>query len=402
MLEKRFKWLKAFTKFVFSEFAKKSSSSMAAELTLNTMLALVPLMTVAVSLMAIFPAFDKLNVEVQELIFKNFLPDTGLAVQEHLNDYVAKSKNLSAVGFAFLFLTSMMLMRAIDRAINTVWETKNRRRGIQKWISYWAMLTMAPILIATSLAASSYFAALPLVSSISGMLTFGLPFVLIVLAFTALYMVAPFSHVKFRKAVIAATITALFFELAKYGFALFVTKFSTYEVIYGAITAIPLFFLWVFLSWLILLLGAVICFALHRFEMKREKTEHDFISILKILQSFARAQSNESSLTIDQLRSKFSYLHGQTLRYLVQQLMSLNYLAKLENSQYCLKLNAKELTIGRVYRDGPWRLPNNEQALEVDKTAFFSQYVEEANTTIDEILAISIIDGGSHLKHRDQ
>ena len=401
MLEKRIKWLKAFTKFVFGEFAKKNSSSMAAGLTLNTMLALVPLMTVAVSLMAIFPAFEKLNVEVQELIFKNFLPETGLAVQDHLNEYVAKSKNLSAVGFAFLFLTSMMLMRAIDRAINTIWETKNRRRGIQKWISYWAMLTMAPILIAASLAASSYFAALPLVSSISGVLTFGLPFVLIVLAFSALYMVAPFSHVRFRKALIAATITALLFEIAKYAFALFVAKFSTYEVIYGAITAIPLFFLWVFLSWIILLLGAVLCFALHRFEMKREKTEHDFISILKILQIFAQAQSNESSLTIDQLRSKFPYLHGQTLRHLVEQLLNLNYVAKLEGSQYCLKVNAMELTVGRVYREGPWRLPNNNQALEVDKTNYFAEYVESANASIDEILDVSIVNDSRNLKDSD-
>ena len=390
MLEKRVKWLKAFVKFVFSEFAKKNSSSMAAELTLNTMLALVPLMTVAVSLMAIFPAFDNLNVQVQELIFKNFMPETGLAVQEHLNEYVSKSKNLSAVGFAFLFLTSMMLMRAIDRAINTVWETKNRRRGIHKWVSYWAMLTLAPILIAASLAASSYFAALPLVSSINGVLTFGLPFLLIVLAFTTLYMVTPFSHVKFTKALIAATITALLFELAKYGFAIFVAKFSTYEVIYGAITAIPLFFLWVFLSWLILLLGAVISFALHRFEMKREKTEHDFISILKILQFLAQAQSSESSISIDQLRSKFSYLHGQTLRHLVDQLQTLNYVAKLENGQYCLKLNARDLTIARVYRQGNWRLPNNEQTLSIDKNTFFSEHLESANKAINETLEVPV------------
>ena len=390
MLEKRVKWLKAFVKFVFSEFAKKNSSSMAAELTLNTMLALVPLMTVAVSLMAIFPAFDTLNVQVQELIFKNFMPETGLAVQEHLNEYVSKSKNLSAVGFAFLFLTSMMLMRAIDRAINTVWETKNRRRGIHKWVSYWAMLTLAPILIAASLAASSYFAALPLVSSINVVLTFGLPFLLIVLAFTTLYMVTPFSHVKFTKALIAATITALLFELAKYGFAIFVAKFSTYEVIYGAITAIPLFFLWVFFSWLILMLGVVICFALHRFEMKREKTEHEFISILKILQFLAQAQASETSISIDQLRSKFSYLHGQTLRHLVDQLQALNYVAKLENGQYCLKLNADDLTIGRVYRQGNWRLPNNNQTLAVDKDTFFTEHLESANVAINEALDVPI------------
>lgn len=400
MLEKRLKWLKAFTKFVLSEFGKKNSSSMAAELTLNNMLALVPLMTVALSLMAIFPAFDSINDQVQELIFKNFLPETGLAVQEQLNEYVTKSKNLSAVGFGFLILTSLMLMRAIDRAINTIWETRNKRRGIHKWLSYWAMLTMAPILIASSLAASSYFAALPLVSEINGILTFGLPFILITLAFTALYMVAPFSHVKFGKAALSAGITALLFEIAKYGFAIFVTKFSTYEAIYGAITAIPLFFIWVYLSWLILLLGAVICFALHRFEMKREKTEHDFISILKIMQFFSQAQSGESTLTIAQLKSKFSYLHGQTLRHLVNQLLSLNYLAKLEDGQYCLKLNAKELTIGKIYRQGPWRLPNNNQALEVDNDTFFSQHVEKANEAINELLDVSITATDS--KHSDE
>lgn len=240
-MEKRWKWLKAFINFVFSQFNRKQASAMAAELTLSNMLALVPLMTVAVSLMAVFPAFESVNAQVQSLIFDNLLPETGLAVQEHLNEYVSKSKNLSAIGFGFLIVTSLLLMRSIDRSINALWETPTQRKGIHKILAYWAMLTMAPILIAASLAASSYFAALPIVSHLSGVLTIGLPFILIVLAFSALYTVVPFTQVKFYKALIAASITAILFELAKYGFAIFVTKFSSYELIYGAITAIPIF-----------------------------------------------------------------------------------------------------------------------------------------------------------------
>ena len=389
-MEKRWQWLKAFNKFVLSQFNLKHCGAMAAELTLNNMLALVPLMTVAVSLMAVFPAFEGLNNQVQELIFKNLLPASGLAVQEHLNEYVAKSKNLSAIGFAFLIITSLMLMRSIDKAINSIWETSKKRSGVHKWLAYWAMLTMAPILIAASLAASSYFAALPLVENISSFLTIGLPFILIVFAFTVLYMITPYSHVKFYKALLAAAITAILFELAKYGFAVFVTKFSTYEVIYGAITAIPLFFLWVYLSWLILLLGAVICYGLHRFEPQREKSEHEFISVLKILAFFTRVQEGESSASIEQLKSKFEYLHGQTLRYYVDQLLTLNFLAKLEGEQYCLKVNGKELTISEIYRRGNWRLPNNNQLLSEDKKSGLMTTIEEANLQLDLQLNLAL------------
>ena len=390
-MEKRWKWLKAFINFVFSQFNRKQASAMAAELTLSNMLALVPLMTVAVSLMAVFPAFESVNAQVQSLIFDNLLPETGLAVQEHLNEYVSKSKNLSAIGFGFLIVTSLMLMRSIDRSINALWETPTQRKGIHKILAYWAMLTMAPILIAASLAASSYFAALPIVSHLSGVLTIGLPFILIVLAFSALYTVVPFTQVKFYKALIAATITAILFESAKYGFAIFVTKFSSYELIYGAITAIPIFFLWVYLSWSILLLGVIICFGLHRFEMDSEKHEHEFISILKILQFFTQAQEKESSLSLQQLKSKFSYLHEQTVRGYLEQLMRLNFLAKLESEQYCLKLTGRSLTIDEVYRRGNWRLPNNNQVLSDDKDDIFSQPIERANLELDKALEISLV-----------
>lgn len=390
-MEKRWKWLKAFIKFVFIQFNRKQASAMAAELTLSNMLALVPLMTVAVSLMAVFPAFESVNAQVQSLIFDNLLPETGLAVQEHLNEYVSKSKNLSAIGFGFLIVTSLLLMRSIDRSINALWETPTQRKGIHKILAYWAMLTMAPILIAASLAASSYFAALPIVSELSGVLTFGLPFILIVLAFSALYAVVPFTQVKFYKALIAAAITAILFELAKYGFAIFITKFSSYELIYGAITAIPIFFLWVYLSWSILLLGVIICFGLHRFEMDSEKHEHEFISILKILQFFTQAQEKESSLSLQQLKSKFSYLHEQTVRGYLEQLMRLNFLAKLESEQYCLKLTGRSLTIDEVYRRGNWRLPNNNQVLSDDKDDIFSQPIERANLELDKALEISLV-----------
>lgn len=394
-MEKRWKWLKAFIKFVFIQFNRKQASAMAAELTLSNMLALVPLMTVAVSLMAVFPAFESVNAQVQSLIFDNLLPETGLAVQEHLNEYVSKSKNLSAIGFGFLIVTSLLLMRSIDRSINALWETPTQRKGIHKILAYWAMLTMAPILIAASLAASSYFAALPIVSELSGVLTIGLPFILIVLAFSALYTVVPFTQVKFYKALIAAAITAILFELAKYGFAIFVTKFSSYELIYGAITAIPIFFLWVYLSWSILLLGVIVCFGLHRFEMDNEKHEHEFISILKILQFFTQAQEKESSLSLQQLKSKFSYLHEQTVRGYLEQLLRLNFLAKLESEQYCLKLTGRSLTIDEVYRRGNWRLPNNNQVLSDEKDDIFTQPIEKANLEMDKVLEIPLVSSNS-------
>lgn len=389
-MEKRWQWLKAFTKFVFSQFSRKKCSAMASELTLNNMLALVPLMTVAVSLMAVFPAFEGLNNQVQELILKNLLPEKGLAVQEYLNEYVSKSKNLSAIGFIFLFITALLLMRSIDKSINTIWETSNKRQGIHKWLAYWAMLTMAPILIGASLLASSSFAALPVFDKISGLLSIGLPFVLIVLAFTALYMITPYSRVSFYKALIASSITAILFEVAKYGFAIFVTKFSTYEVIYGAITAIPLFFLWVFLSWVILLFGVVICYALHRFDVSYKKSQDPFVSALQVAQYFAVAQQAESKVDLDKLKKQFPLMHEQTLLNVVEKLIGLNFVAKLEGDEYCLTVNGKELTIADLYRRGNWRLPNSQET--VDSKDPLIKKVEAANLHLDQELSVSLLE----------
>lgn len=392
-MEKRWQWLKAFTKFVFSQFGRKNCGAMASELTLNNMLALVPLMTVAVSLMAVFPAFEGVNNQVQELIFKNLLPEKGLAVKQYLDEYVAKSKNLSAIGFIFLLITALLLMRSVDRSINAIWETTNKRQGIHKWLAYWAMLTMAPILIASSLVASSSFATLPVFDKISGFLSIGLPFVLIVFAFTALYMVTPYAKVKFSKALIASFITAMLFELAKYAFAIFVTKFSTYEVIYGAITAIPLFFLWVYLSWLILLLGAVVCYALHRFDLSYKKSQDPFISILQLAQYFAVAQDAESKVSLPQLKKQFPLMHEQTILNLLEKLMDLNLVAKLETDEYCLTVNGKELTIADIYRRGKWRLPNSQDTASYDDVLV--KKVEAANLHLDRELSVPILTSDS-------
>ncbi len=399
-MEKRWQWLKAFIKFVFSQFGKKKASAMASELTLNSMLALVPLMTVAVSLMAIFPAFEGVNSQVQDLILKNLLPEKGLAVQEYLNEYVSKSKNLSAIGFIFLFITALLLMRSIDRSINTIWETSNQRQGIHKWLAYWAMLTMAPILIATSLIASSSFATLPVFDKIGNVLLIGLPFMLIVCAFTALYMITPYAKVSFSKALIASFITAILFEVAKYGFAIFVTKFSTYEVIYGAITAIPLFFLWVFLSWVILLFGAVICYALHRFDISYKKSQDPFISTLQIAQFFAKAQEAEATVDLDLLKKTFPMMHEQTILNLVNKLIDLKFVVKTEGETFCLTVNGKELTIADLYRRGDWRLPNSQET--VNSNDFLIQKVENANLHLDRELNIPLLEVKNKVKLKDE
>ncbi len=390
-MEKRWQWLKAFTKFVFSQFNLKKGTAMASELTLNNMLALVPLMTVAVSLMAVFPAFEGLNSQVQELIFKNLLPEKGLAVQEYLNDYVSKSKNLSAIGFIFLFITALLLMRSIDKSINTIWETTNKRQGIHKWLAYWAMLTMAPILIGASLLASSSFAALPVFDKISGILSIGLPFILIVFAFTALYTITPYSRVSFKKALLASSITAVLFEVAKYGFAIFVTKFSTYEVIYGAITAIPLFFLWVFLSWVILLFGAVICYALHRFDVSYKRSQDPFISALQVAQFFAKAQKAEFTVNLSLLKKEFPMMHEQTIFNVVDKLIELHFVAKLEEEAYCLTVNGEDLTIADIYRRGDWRLPNSQETANSDDVLVAR--LESANLHLDQELSVPLLNG---------
>nr|WP_159655861.1 virulence factor BrkB family protein [Vibrio atypicus] len=243
-----------------------------------TLLSIVPMLTVLLSVLSSFAIFENAGDAIQDFVITHFVPAAGDAVKGALLEFVANTGKMSAVGGGFLFVASLMLISNIDKNLNYIWRVRNKRRAVFSFSMYWMVLTLGPILVGASIAATSYVTSLKILESeaISGVynsLLRWLPFLLSFFAFVGLYLLVPNKKVQISHAMVGAIVAALLFEASKKGFAAYITQFPSYQLIYGALAAIPILFVWVYLCWLIVLVGAEVTAALGEREHWSEPKE---------------------------------------------------------------------------------------------------------------------------------
>ncbi|MGY5584559.1 virulence factor BrkB family protein [Vibrio cincinnatiensis] len=239
-----------------------------------TLLSLVPMLTVLLSILSSFTIFDNVGEVIQDFVITHFVPAAGDAVSQALLEFVTNTGKMTAVGGAFLFIAALMLISNIDKNLNYIWRVRNKRRPVFSFSMYWMILTLGPILVGTSIAVTSYITSLKVLDSeaLSGAFNFflrRLPFLLSLFAFIGLYVLVPNKKVRFVHALSGAFVAAILFELSKKAFAFYITQFPSYQLIYGALAAIPILFVWVYLCWLIVLIGAEVTSALGESEQWR-------------------------------------------------------------------------------------------------------------------------------------
>jgi membrane protein len=242
---------------VFEDRLTQSAGS----LTYTTLLSIVPLLTIALSLSTAFPAFDRFVGGLQDYIVENYLPDAGLAgFVDQLRDFANAAGRLTAIGLGALTVTGVMMMMTIDDTLNRIFRVERRRPVLQRLLMYWAVLTLGPLLIGAALSMTTAlvvhsFGVLDLDEVAENILAM-LPFLLTWAALVALYVLVPNRKVKLRDALLGAFLASIAFEIAKRGFALYVSRFPTYRLIYGAFSAMLITLVWMYLSWLVVLAGA--------------------------------------------------------------------------------------------------------------------------------------------------
>ncbi len=353
-----------------AQFAAKRSSEdripqVAGSLTFTTMLSLVPLATVAFALFTAFPIFAQFQVSLQQFLADHLMPDQfNSQIFKYLNQFASKAKGLTTVGMIVLFVTSVATMMTVESAFNVIWRVRKARPIAQRVLAYWAILTLGPILIGVSLSISSYLftqsmtytAAQRITPLIEWALT-GAALPLTVLAFTLLYVFLPNCRVEWRDAIVGGVAAAIAFEIAKRGFGFYIRRIPTYTAVYGAFAVVPLFLLWMYLSWFITLAGAMIASALPAIRAghfhRPDFPGSDLLDSLELLARLVEARdAGTHGYTVPELSRALRRDMDTTVR-LLQRLEAIDWIVQLDENglrpRFMLVANPNQITVERLF-----------------------------------------------------
>lgn len=245
-------------------FRKDSCTMRASALSFTTLLSLVPLFTVSFSLLSALPAFETYAAKIQGFIIQNFVATSAEVIQSHLQNFVRQASKASGIGMILLLATAVLMVFNMEQAFNAIWRAEKHRSFISAFLMYGAVLILAPVLIGIGFFVSTYIISLPYISTAAELL--GLkkhlllitPYISTLAAFTILYSAIPNRKTYFRYALIGGSVATIMFELAKLGFVLYITHFSVYRLLYGALATVPIFLVWIYVCWFVILFGAVV------------------------------------------------------------------------------------------------------------------------------------------------
>ena len=268
--------IKKYLNYLFERFKEDRIIVYSGYLSFVTLLSIVPLLAVIFSVFSLFPVFQDWRGEVESFVFKNFVPTLGEAIQGYLVRFVENATKMTSVGLVVLILVALLLISSIDHTLNHIWRVRKNRRQVVSFSIYWVVLTLGPVLIGTSLLTTSYLLSLTgfeenTLLVVRKLFLTVLPYLSSFLSFLLLYLLVPHTRVHFWSALSGAMIAAVLFELSKSAFALYFTHFPVYKDIYGALAIIPLLFVWVFISWVVILVGAQVAASLDGF-LDEERT----------------------------------------------------------------------------------------------------------------------------------
>jgi len=336
--------VRALARYALRRAGEDRLPQVSASLTFTTVLAVVPVLTVAFALLAAFPVFREFRGQIESFLFQNLIPGGNISdsVSRYIGQFSKSARGLTALGLGGLMVTSVLTMLTVEDALNAIWRVKRRRPFAQRVLVFWAVLTLGPVLIGASLSVSSYLISISMgyVGNLPfgvGMLISVVPVLLSALAFAFLYMAVPYASVEWRDAIVAGIVAAVAFEIAKRGFGYFITHIPTYTAVYGTFAVFPLFLLWMYVSWLVTLLGATIAANLPVVRQghwrRRTFAGSEFFDALGILYLLFRARDEvpRSVGELDmgrKLRMEADYLAG-----LLARLKALHLVGKLQQDR---------------------------------------------------------------------
>lgn len=351
-----------FWQFLLQRFIADQGTHHAAALTYTTLFAVVPMMTVTFSMLSAVPAFQDTGEQIQRFIFDNFVPSAGETLQQYLREFTTQARQLTWVGVALLAATAFWMLVTIEKTFNKIWRVRQPRRGVSSFLLYWAILSLGPLLLGGGFAISTYFTSLSLISGpdallgAQALLKF-MPLLFSVAAFTLLYATVPNAHVPLRHAWLGGLFAAVLFEVAKMLFGLYVRLFPGYQLIYGAFATVPLFLLWIYLSWLIVLFGAQLVCNLGVSQQWRKRGMPRLLLMLAVLRVFYQRQQSGLSLRLGDMQREGWPLAEHEWEEILDVLQQQHLVAPTGAGCWVLSRDLSHYSVHQLLSHSPWPLP---------------------------------------------
>ena len=335
-------------RLVVKRFIDDGCQVSAAALTYMTLFAIVPIMTVTYSMFSLFPSYQGLGDQLQASLFTNFVPDSSAEIATYLQTFSTQARNLSGFGVAILLVTSYLMLNNIERVFNRIWATPKRTWGLNSFLLYWAVLSLGPILLGAAVALNAYLLSSKLFHDINvfGMVAFllkALTWFFIFAAFTLLYKAVPNCHVSLRNAATGGLVATLAFQMVRSLFGFFVAN-TSYASIYGAFAIVPMFLIWMYVCWMIILSGAEFVRASESFSAEVKGRQYALHQILTaVLAQLWNAQ--QQGRTVSNKEIMATGFTGDQWRNARDCLLKNKLIATTEQGDFVLQQNLEQVKV---------------------------------------------------------
>jgi len=379
----------------YEEFFKDKCLQRASALAFASLLALVPVTAIFFFILTKLEAFSEIQLKVQDFLFQNWVPERAGIIREYLAQYSEKVTLLGVFGITTLLITAIFLFNTIEHTINEIWHAKQKRPFLSKFNAFWTVLTATPLLVfVSSWIAAKYVDVFHLRF---------LPYVLNWFAFWFAYQFIPYTPVRVRAAFVGAIIGGTLWELAKGTFNWYIANMTAFDTVYGSLGAIPVFLLWIYLTWVIVLFGSEVAYAV-QYPMEKSPTNSattsgylDFYSVramAEIVKRFAGAENGAAS-GMDNLKD--IGIPSDALGEILNRLSEKQLIVYTEDKKYLPAREPSQITIREIVEAVSGRKmlapesPDDEVSRKLRRT--FRKVAAGVDSALEELDFHALLDG---------
>lgn len=364
-------------------FLEDNCTQKAASLTYTTLLSIVPMIAIAVVIFSTVPALEGVREQVWQAVYSNLLPSSSAQVSEYLNGFAQNLAKFTFVGVGVLLFTTITTLITIETAFNQIWRIEDRSGGVSSVMRYATLIVGTPIILAVAFMASSAVQSFDFLNrQVAG---YGidwaiwahiLSFFFTVIGFILMYWFIPKVKVPLKNAAIAGIVIAIIFECVKRVFGMAITNFTSYEAVYGAFAALPIFLLWLYMSWNLILLGVEISYTLTIFDKKDVPVRHPLLSLLDMLNLVYKNYEDGKTTSERDLRAVLGRKELPKWHTYIAQLTDNELITQTDRGDYTLKTNLHTISLWQLHKTLPYPLPIKDELIYLKQADYDPWYVE--------------------------